>query len=297
MRKRNKIVLIFLIVLIISFFFINCNSQQKDTIIVAHKNYTEQRIIGEAIGQYLIYKGFDVEVKELGGTLQCFNALQTDGVDVYCEYTGTTYASIFNQTKNLGKDATYDYVKKRCEEEYGITWLEPLGFNNTYELVVNKDFANKNNLKNISDLKLIANQLVLGGDQEFPIREGDGYSAFIETYGFGFKEYKGMSYGKTAQTLVDGDVDILAYYSTDGRISKYNFVSLIDDKGVFPPYYCTPIMKEDFAKANSEVVDALNFLGNKFTDADMQKYNLMVDEGSSIKETATKMLQDKGLIK
>lgn len=293
MPKIKKIVLFFLI--IITFCFISCDS--KDPIItIVNKNFTEQRIIAEALKQYLEARGFNVEVKELGGTLQCFNAIKSGDADLYCEYTGTTYRAIFGQTDNLSIEDTYNYVKDRCEEEFGITWLRPLGFNNTYVITVTQDLVNKYNLKTISDLKPIANNLVLGGPFEFAVREYDGYPALIREYGFEFKAYKAMDPALTTKALLNGAIDLNTYFSTDGRIAKNNFINLEDDKNVFPPYYCTPIMKADFAKANSEVVKALNELENVISDKDMQYYNLIADEGLSIEETAKKLLEDKDLI-
>ncbi|MGD1819624.1 MAG: glycine betaine ABC transporter substrate-binding protein [Pleomorphochaeta sp.] len=293
MPKIKKIVLFFLI--IITFCFISCDS--KDPIItIVNKNFTEQRIIAEALKQYLEVRGFNVEVKELGGTLQCFNAIKSGDADLYCEYTGTTYRAIFGQTDNLSIEDTYNYVKDRCEEEFGITWLRPLGFNNTYVITVTQDLVNKYNLKTISDLKPIANNLVLGGPFEFAVREYDGYPALIREYGFEFKAYKAMDPALTTKALLNGAIDLNTYFSTDGRIAKNNFINLEDDKNVFPPYYCTPIMKADFAKANSEVVKALNELENVISDKDMQYYNLIADEGLSIEETAKKLLEDKDLI-
>ncbi|MGD1821241.1 MAG: glycine betaine ABC transporter substrate-binding protein [Pleomorphochaeta sp.] len=293
MKNKNKIILV--TIMAIASLFTSCNSS-SDKITVVHKNYTEQRIVGEAIGIFLESKGFETEVKELGGTLLCFNAIKNGDADMYCEYTGSAYGSIFNQTDNIGPEATYNYVKERCEEEYGITWLGPLGFNDTYVFSTTQELVDKYNLETISDLAPIADQLVLGGDQEFPVREGDGLPAVVRTYGFEFKEYKGMDQGLTTQALIEGQIDINTYYSTDGRIAKYGFVNLVDDKNVFPPYYVTPIMKTEYADEHPEVVEALNELTNKFTESDMQKYNLMVDEGGSVKDAATKMLSDKGLI-
>lgn len=293
MKNYKKLGLLVLLATIV--LFTSCNSS-KDKVTVVHKNYTEQRIVGEALAQYLNSKGIETEVKELGGTLLCWNAIKNGDADLYPEYTGTTYGAIFNQTDNIGPEATYNYVKERSEEEFGITWLEPFGFNNTYVLSVTQELVDEYGVKTISDLEPIADQLILGGDQEFPVREGDGYPALIRTYGFEFKEYKGMDQGLTTQALLNGQIDVNTYYSTDGRIAKYGFVNLEDDKNVFPPYFCTPIMTVEFANEHPDVVEALNALGNKFSNEDMQKYNLMVDEGESVESVATKMLQDKGLI-
>ncbi len=293
MPKIKKIVLFFLI--IITFCFISCDS--KDPIItIVNKNFTEQRIIAEVLKQYLEARGFNVKVEELGGTLQCFNAIKSGDADLYCEYTGTTYRAIFGQTDNLSIEDTYNYVKDRCEEEFGITWLKPLGFNNTYVITTTQDLVNKYDLKTISDLKPIANNLVLGGPFEFAVREYDGYPALKREYCFEFKEYKAMDPALTTKALLNGLIDLNTYFSTDGRIAKNNLINLEDDKNVFPPYYCTPIMNINFAKANSEVVNALNELENVISDKDMQYYNLIADEGLSIEETAKKLLEDKDLI-
>jgi glycine betaine/choline ABC-type transport system substrate-binding protein len=248
------------------------------------------------MGIYLKDKGFKTEVKELGGSMLCFNALVSGEADMYPEYTGTVYSTIFKHTKILSEQDTYDMVKKESEEKYGITWLEPMGFNNTYVLSVTKETAKKYNLHNISDLAPYAKDLVLGGDSEFGVREIDGYPALIKKYGFQFKSYKSMDQGLTYQALVNEKIDINASYATDGRIAKYGLVNLKDDKQVFPPYYCTPIMKQSFVDKNPKVVAYLNKLKGVWSNEDMQKYNQMVDDGKDIDKVATQMLQDKNLI-
>lgn len=270
-------------------------SKQGNTIRIVHKNFTEQRLIGEMMGVYLENKGYKTKVGELGGSLLCFNAINGDQADIYAEYTGTGYGSILKQTDVLSAEETYDYVKKEFEDQYNITWLKPMGFNNTYVLSVTENIADEYGVKTISDLNPYATDWLLGGDSEFPVRK-DGYPGFQETYGFSFKDYKTMDQGLTYQALLDGELDINVSYATDGRISKFGLVNLEDDKNTFPPYYCTPIIRMDFAETNPDVVDALNELENQFSDEDMQKYNLMVDEGSDPHEVATQMLTDKGLI-
>jgi osmoprotectant transport system permease protein len=293
--KRNIIIVVLVLVTMLSIIF-KSNFKKKDTITIVNKNYTEQRIMGQMVGQYLESIGYETEVKELGGTMLCFNALLSGDIDIYNEYTGTMYSSILKQTEILSADETYQICKDLSEEQYGVTWLEPYGFNNTYALSATKEFVDKYGLESISDLEPIASSVLIGGGSEFGAREIDGFPAVEKKYGFEFKDYKTMDVGISYQAVVKGEIDISAAYGTDGRIAKYKLVTLEDDKNVFPPYYLTPIMRQDFAKEHPDVVKALTNLKDKFTSDDMRHYNLMVDEGADVKDVATIMLKDKNLI-
>lgn len=273
-----------------------CSISGGDTVKIAHKNYTEQRVTGQLMALYLESKGFKTKVSELAGTMLCFNALKSGDVDVYAEFTGTGYGTILKQTDRLGVNETYDYVKTHFEEEFGITWLTTLGWNNTYVLSVTPETAAKYHLTKISDLIPLASNMVLGSDAEFSNRT-DGLASLEATYtGLKFKDTKSMDQGLTYQALIDGNLDVNVSYSTDGRINKFGLVNLEDDQNCFPPYYVTPILKLDYAEKNPEVVAALEELANLWTAEEMQKYNLMADEGVTPKDVATLMLRDKGLI-
>lgn len=274
-----------------------CKNEEGETIRIAHKNYTEQRITGQLLAIYIEEKtDYKAEVTELAGTMLCYSALQNDEIDMYPEFTGSAYGAILEQTEILGVQETYDYVKAECEKRDGITWLEPLGWNNTYVLSVRQETADELNLKTISDLIPHAKDMVIGSDSEFIIRT-DGIKGLKDAYtGLQFKEEKPMDQGLTYAALKDGQLDVNSSYSTDGRIKKYNLVNLEDNLNFFPPYYVTPIMKLAFAQANPELVELLNQLGGNWTEADMQDYNLRVDEGADVKTVARDMLKDKGLI-
>jgi glycine betaine/choline ABC-type transport system substrate-binding protein len=268
----------------------------NDVVRIGNVEFAEQRILGQLFAIYLESKGYKTEVSELPSTWSIFNALKNGDIDVYTDYTGALYGVIFNRAKALSEDETYNYVKTRLEEEYGITLLKPLGWNNTYMLTVTPETAKKYRLKTISDLIPVANRMILGSDPEFPYRK-DGLIGLSETYvGLNFRNTKSMPQALTYQALVDGKVDSIASYSTDGQIEQYGLVNLIDDRNFFPPYYVAPILKMDFAAKNPEVVAALEKLANQWTEDDMKKYNLMVDEGQDPRAVAELMLRDKGLI-
>jgi len=293
--KRNIIIAVLVMVSILAIIF-KSNFKKKDTITIVNKNYTEQRLMGQVLSQYIESLGYNVELKELGGTMLCFNALLSEDIDIYNEYTGTMYSSILKQTDILSADETYQICKDISAEDYGVKWLAPYGFNNTYALTVTSDFIDKYNVSKISELEPFSTSLLVGGGSEFGAREIDGFPAVEKKYGFKFDSYKTMDVGISYRALVDGELDINAAYSTDGRIAKYNLVQLEDDKNVFPPYYLTPIMLQSFADEHPELVNDLGKLENVLTDSDMRYYNLMIDEGANVKDVATMLLEDKNLI-
>lgn len=287
--------LVFVVLLITSLFLAGCSKEDK-VIQITHKDYTEQRITGQLLSVYLESKGYETEVTELSGTMLCYTALRQGDVDVYAEFTGSAYGAILDQTEILGVQETYDYVKQRCEDEHGITWLSPLGWNNTYVLSVRPETQEKYGLTDISSLIAAAPELVMGCDDEF-LNRADGLPGLKEYYpGLEFKEEVPMDQGLTYVALRDGELDVNVSYSTDGRIAKFGLINLTDDKSFFPPYYVTPILRMDYAEENPEIVAALEELGGHWNDTEMQNYNLMVDEGANAREVATLMLQDAGLI-
>lgn len=291
--KKRLFLLTAIILVLLSF----AGCQQKDQVVqIAHKDYTEQRITGQMIAVYLESKGYKTEVSELSGTLLCYTALRQGDVDVYAEFTGSAYGAIFDQTEILGVQETYDYVKDRCEKEHGITWLQPLGWNNTFILAMRAEDAAEKGITNVSTLVPYAKDYVIGCDDEFIIRT-DGLPGLKKTYeGLTFQQEIPMDQGLTYAALRNGDLDVISAYSTDGRIAKYDLVTLTDDLNFFPPYFVTPIIRMDYAEKNPEITAALNDLGGRWTDEDMQRYNLMVDEGADAREVATLMLRDVGLI-
>ena len=279
-----------------------CSKKEDDakktteTIKIAYKNYTEQRITGQMLAIYIEENSdYKTELTELGGTMLCYGALKKGEVDIYPEFTGTAYGAILDQTEVLGVQETYDYVKSECERIDGITWLKPFGWNNTYVLSVRRETADELNLKTISDLKPHAKDMVIGSDNEFIIRT-DGIAGLKEAYGLEFKEEKPMDQGLTYAALKDSQLDINTSFSTDGRIKKFGLVNLEDDLNFFPPYYVMPIMKMTFADEHPDLVELLNKLEDTWVEADLQVYNLRVDEGEDVKTVARDMLKDKGLV-
>ena len=292
---KKTIIFVLTLLLLVSV-FTACGAKDDKEVRIGHKNYTEQRLTGQILS-VLIEETTDYSttVTEFGGTMLCFEALKNDDIDVYAEFTGTAYGAILNQTDILGKDETYDYVKNEFENEFGITWLKDLGFNNTYVLSVTKETADELGVSTVTELVPYAKDMIMGCDNEF-LGRTDGLPGMKEAYGIEFKQETPMDQGLTYAALRDGQIDVNVSFSTDGRIAKFDLVNLEDDLHFFPPYYVAPIMKMDFVDNNPVVVEAFNKLDGIFTDEEMQQLNLSVDEGADPREVATQALKDKGLI-
>jgi len=270
-------------------------SGKDDSIRIVHKNFTEQRLMGQVLSVYLESKGFKTTVSELGGSMLCFEALKNGDADLYAEYTGTAYMAYLGETKIVSADETFEYVKEKYKE-LGLTWFKPLGFNNTYVLSVRSDTAKELNLTKTSDLIPHAKEMIIGCDTEFSNRI-DGYPGLIEAYpGMEFKKVVTMDQGLTYNALHSKELDVNVSYATDGRIKKFDLVNLEDDAVFFPPYYCVPNARIDCIEKHEGLAEALSELNNLWSDEDMQMYNLMVDEGEDAKSVAAKMLKDTNMI-
>jgi glycine betaine/choline ABC-type transport system substrate-binding protein len=281
----------------------------KPTMKIGSKSYTEQNIMGEALALLLEGAGYQAERNlNLGGTAIAHEALVSGDIDTYVEYTGTGLVAILgmdtpedeDQTSTpeagVGMDPAYNAVAERYPEEFNVQWLKPWGFNNTYGLAVLPETAEKYNLKTFSDLEDVAGELTLGTDQEFPIRE-DGLPAFEQEYGFSFGDVISGDIGLMYSALINGEVDVLNSYATDGRIPEYDLVLLEDDRNFFPPYYAAPIVRLDVLDANPDLIDILNQPAGKIDNLKMAEINNLVDgKGVEPRDAAQQLLEDIGVL-
>jgi osmoprotectant transport system substrate-binding protein len=285
-----------LLILAATFLVTGCGGEKKETIRIGHKNFTEQRVLGEMMA-VLIEENTDykTEVKELGGTMLVNEGIESGQLDISAEYTGTGYIYLLKASGLKDHEKIYQYVKEEFAKQ-GMTWLNPFGFNNTYAFAVKPELAKKYNLKKISDLAGVAENLKVGELADFFSRE-DGMIGIKKTYGFEFKEEINMDPGLKYIAVDQGDIDVAVVYTTDGMLKKYNLVVLEDDKNFFPPYDAVPRMKTEFAESHPEVVKELEKLGRIFTNEDFQNYNYQVDVLElPIKKVAKDALKEKGLI-
>ena len=193
-------------------------------------------------------------------------------------------------------EAVFEEVAAAYEQDFGIRWLKPFGFNNTYAMVVRAEDAERDGLRTISDFARLAPQRTIGFSFEFAERQ-DGYQGFIKTYGLRFaQEPKTVDLGLIYRALRDGAIDLGVGNSTDGLISALNLRVLEDDRRYFPPYDAAPLVRAATLEKHPELADVINELGGLFTDEEMQEVNYQVDgEHQPVAEVARKMRAAKGL--
>ena len=296
--KKFKLVALVLAFLLILTSVVATFSKAKNTIVVASKNYNEQIILGNMVASLIEDKTkYKVERKmNLGGTAVIFNAMKSKDVDVYVEYTGTGLVNIMKQPAISDSDKAYTAVKDYFDKNYALTWLKPMGFNNTYTLSVRKDTAEKYNLKTFSDLAKVSNNLTIGSTLEFNERQ-DGYPGIKKLYNMNFKNVKPVNGGLRYTALINKDSDVIDAFSTDGLLKAFDLVVLKDDKNFFPPYYAAPLVRNDTLKKHPEIQTVLNKLAGQISDEEMREMNYKVDKlNADPAKVAEDFLKAKGLI-
>lgn len=270
--------------------------KKKETIKIGHKNFTEQRILGQMLSVIIEEKtDYETDVREFGGTMLVHEALKSGQIDLRFEYTGTGYLYLLKAEGLKNPDAIYEYCVAEFAKQ-GIKWLNPMGFNNTYAFAVKPELAAKYNLETYSDLVGIAENLKVGETSDFFSRP-DGMPGITATYGFSFGEEVNMDPGLKYIAVEEGQIDVAVAYSTDGMLRKYGLKVLSDDKNFFPPYDSVPVMKTEFAESHPEIVEALELFNKNFSEEEFQNYNYQVDVlGYPERKVAEEALKAKGLI-
>ncbi|WP_217971819.1 ABC transporter permease/substrate-binding protein [Staphylococcus xylosus] len=250
-------------------------AQKGDKIVLAGKLGSEPSVITNMY-KILIEEETDntVEVKDgMGKTSFLFNALKSDDIDGYLEFTGTVLGELTKEDLKSKQEAkVYNQAKSSLEDKYDMTMLKPMKYNNTYALAVKKDFAEKHNIKTIGDLNKVSDEIKPGFTLEFNDRD-DGYPAVKKAYDLDVGDVKTMEPKLRYQAIENGDINLIDAYSTDAELKQYDMIVLEDDKHVFPPYQGAPMFKTSYLKEHSEIKKPLNRLAGKISDEDMQAMN------------------------
>src|SRR6476659_308795 len=214
-------------------------------VVVGSKDFTESALLGEIVAQLLETRGVTVERRlELGGNLP-HDALLGGQIDLYPEYTGTAYTAILKHAPITDPRAVYDQVKQEYAEKFKVTVGEPLGFDNTFAILVRGSEARRLELKTISDAAPYAQNWRAGVGQDFMSR-ADGYPGFAKAYDLKFKEQpREMDLSLTYIALASGKVDLIAGNSTEGRIAALDLFQLEDDRHYFHPYEGVYLVRQD----------------------------------------------------
>ena len=271
----------------------------KPTIIVASKDFAEERIIGEMYAQLLEQAGYKVDRKlGLGETSVIQPALVKGDVQIYPEYTGTGLVNILKLDPMNDPQKVYDAVAKGYESQFHLTWLDPAPMNDTQALATTKATADKYGLKTLSDVAAKADQLSLTCAAAFVDRP-DGIPGLQKAYGgFKFKDVKQVDLSLRYKALLAGQTDITEAFSTDGTIAGNNLVVMQDDKNFFPPYQVSPVIRDDVLAANPDIKTILNPLAPKLTNDAVSAFNWEVEgKKREVADVAKEFLQKQGLLK
>lgn len=298
--KKN--IIFFLLSLTFTVAVVGCNFKDSNTssgdIIVGSKNFTEQDILGELLAQQIESKtNLTVDRKpQLGGSFVCHQALVAGKIDAYIEYTGTSYNAILKQKVIFDLKEIYRRVKKIYSENFQLEVMEPLGFENTYSVLIRGEDAKRYKIKTISDLVEHTSKWRGGFNYEF-MERNDGFPGLSKTYGFNFqKSPKIMDGGLVYRALVQRQVDVIVASSTDGQIARLGLASLEDDKNYFPPYEATPVFRQATLNKYPQLQQVVSDMAGKISADEMQKLNYLVEgEFRKVRNVVSEFRKQKGL--
>lgn len=253
------------------------SNDNKPTIKVGSKDFTESLILGELYALALENAGYRVERKLNLGSAIVHNSLVNGDIDFYPEYTGTGLLTILKETPKFDSKAVYDEVAARYKEKFNLIWLNPSAANDSQGLVITKKAADKYNIHTISDLQKNASSIRFASQGQFDER-ADGLPALVKAYGeFNFKERKLYDNGLKYDVLHNDNADLAVAYTTEGQLSKDEFVVLEDDKHVWPPYNIAPVIRQSVLAGNPDIEEVLNKITAKLDNKTVIRLNAEVD--------------------
>lgn len=253
-------------------------TQSTERIVVGSKNFTEQVILGELMAQAIErYAGLPVDRRlNLGGTFICDRAIQTGDIDLYVEYSGTALNAVFKQPILSEPGAVLEEVR-RLYADSGRSMLAPLGFNNTFAILVRASDARTYGLTRLSQLAKYAPNWRAAFGFEF-LERPDGFRGLAQVYGLRFREQpRVMDLTLVYRALAEGQVDVVAGDSTAGLIEALDLAMLADDRHYFPPYDAVPVVHSATLLRHPEIGTAIGRVTGRITEDDMRRMNNAVD--------------------
>ena len=296
-KMNFKLIILGLFIIIFGAYF-SLNSKKDKTINIATKPMTEGYILGQMLTE-LIEQDTDLKVNMTtgvgGGTSNIHPAIVKGEFDLYPEYTGTSWEAVLKKEASYD-ESKFDELQKEYKEKYNLEYVNLYGFNNTYGLAVNKDIAEKYNLKTYSDLAAVSNNLIFGAEYDFFERE-DGYKELQKVYNMDFKKKIDMDIGLKYQAMKDKKIDVMVIFTTDGQLAISDVVVLEDDKKMYPSYRAGTVVRSEILSEYPELKPVLEKLNNILDDKTMADLNYQVEsEGKKPEDVAREYLQEKGLL-
>ena len=296
-KTNPKLIILGLFIVIFGAYF-SLNSKKDKTINIATKPMTEGYILGQMLTE-LIEQDTDLKVNITngvgGGTSNIHPAIVKGEFDLYPEYTGTSWEAVLKKEDSYD-ESKFDELQKEYKEKYNLEYVNLYGFNNTYGLAVNKDIAEKYNLKTYSDLAKVSNNLIFGAEYDFFERE-DGYKELQKVYNIDFKKKIDMDIGLKYQAMKDKKIDVMVIFTTDGQLAISDVVVLEDDKKMYPSYRAGTVVRSEILSEYPELKPVLEKLNNILDDKTMADLNYQVEsKGKKPEDVAREYLQEKGLL-
>lgn len=285
------------VVLVCAAVLLGCGSGTS-TIVVGSKNFPEQALLGEILAQHIEARTHLPVTRHfyLAGSYICQQAMLSGRIDVYVEYTGTALTVILHDPIESDPAAVFRRVQREYKKRFEIAVMPPLGFNNTFAMVVRGEDARRLRLKTITDAARYTPQWRAGFGYEFMERP-DGYPGLARVYGLRFEgPPRILDLGLLYRALLDHQVDLVAGNSTDGLLAARDLTVLEDDKRYFPPYEAVALARELTLARHPEVRAAIAELAGKISDADMRRMNYAVDaQHRDSADVAREFLRSNGL--
>ena len=270
-------------------------SSKSSTIRVGSKNFTEQVVLGEIIAQHLenrLHQKIDRRLN-LGGTLLAHGALLNHEIDLYPEYTGTALTAILKDAPDNEPARVLARVRSAYADRFHVDWLDPLGIDNSFAMVVSGAEARAKHLETLTDASMAPTPWALGVGYEFQQRP-DGLAALDRTYHLHWTGTpQSMDLGLLYKALEGSQVTMIAADATDGLLSKLDLKILADDKHAFPPYQVAIAVGQAKLSDTPGMREALQELSGKFTNQTMQQLNYQVDgEHRPVAQVAAEFLKE-----
>lgn len=286
-------------IVLLFIFLAGCGSDGESFTAASAKN-TDSKINVRLV-KLLIEDQTDHKVQiteDLPASPQIFSGLDKDEFDFASLFSGEIYNNYFDEVEySTDPEDALAQAQEFFGEEHDIKWYDPLGYINNYSIAVREDFADENNIEDISDLSDYADNLVLGTDNAWIERDNDGYGGFQDAYGFKFGDAKGMDASLMYKGIESGELDVATAYTVDPQIIEYNLKVLEDDEQFFPPYEASIIAKNDVLDEYSEIDDVLEPLVDAISTEEMTEMIHEVEvEEQSLDNVAEEFLEDKGLL-
>lgn len=267
-----------------------CGASQQ--IVIGSKSFSEQVLLAEILAQQ-VERNTELSVDRrfnLGGTFICDRALRSGQLDAYIEYTGTALIAILQEEVETDREAVFQKVASRYRQE-GLEWLPPLGFNNTFVILIRGADARRLGVASISEIRPYAPEWQLGFGYEFLERQ-DGFQGLVKTYDLHFRKAPVfMELGLLYSALAEGRIDLAAGNSTDALIDVLDLAVLEDDRHYFPPYDAAVVVRQDTLRKHLGLREVMERLSGTLSEEQMRRLNYAMDqEGRPARQLAAEFL-------